>query len=161
MRSLHHVRGVSLVPRRPRSGCGVCRHADLPCDDLQPPRTPACRSHSLSLTLSPQFDALPDSITVNQSIASIPDPLTQPAFYGHPSTSEVPWSSRRLYITETVISEGAAMFSACAGALGENILQRSAGIQEGLVRQVNDLQQLLGSGWGFVRCPPVNSLILC
>ncbi|KZV87965.1 mannose-6-phosphatase [Exidia glandulosa HHB12029] len=83
-------------------------------------------------TYNLRFDSRPDSITVNQSIASIPDPLTQPGFLS--KSGEQPWSQRRLYIAERIINEGTAIFS----------------IQEGLVRQVNDLQELLGSGWSFV-----------
>lgn len=79
-----------------------------------------------------RFDSKPDSITVNQSLASIPDPLAQVAFLG--KNGEQPWSQRRLYISQRVIGEGAVILS----------------VQEALVRQVNDLQELLGTGWDFV-----------
>lgn len=51
-------------------------------------------------TYNLRFDALPDSITVNQSLASIPDPLTQIAYLN--KTGEQPWSQRRLYIAERI-----------------------------------------------------------
>lgn len=60
-------------------------------------------------TYNLRFDSMPDSITVNQSLASIPDPLAQPVFLG--KSGEQPWSQRRLYIAQRIITEGTAVFS--------------------------------------------------
>jgi len=80
-----------------------------------------------------RFDALPDNITVAESIASLPDPLTPIAYLS--KSGEQPWSLRRLLVAERVLSEGTALFS----------------VQEALVRQIKDLEELLGSDWGYVR----------
>ncbi|EIN14553.1 mannose-6-phosphatase [Punctularia strigosozonata HHB-11173 SS5] len=76
-----------------------------------------------------RFDSMPDNITVQQSIAALPDPLTQPAFLA--LSGEQPWSTRRIKIAQHLISEGLSLF----------------GVQEALVRQVNDLQELFGDEW--------------
>ncbi|KAH7104921.1 Endonuclease/exonuclease/phosphatase [Auriculariales sp. MPI-PUGE-AT-0066] len=79
-----------------------------------------------------RYDSKPDNITVAQSIAVIPNPLAPHPFYA--VSGEQPWSTRRLYVTERVLSEGTALLS----------------VQEALVRQVNDLVELLGNGWDYV-----------
>ncbi|KAL0562353.1 hypothetical protein V5O48_019734, partial [Marasmius crinis-equi] len=78
-----------------------------------------------------RFDSQPDNITVEQSIAALPDPLVEFPFLG--VQGEQPWSTRRLRVAETLLSEGIEL----------------AGFQEALVRQVNDLAELFGSEWSW------------
>ncbi len=84
-------------------------------------------------TYNLRFDSMPDNITVQQSLASLPDPLQQITYYG--KTGEQPWSARRIKVFEHLESAGVVL----------------AGFQEALVRQVTDLAELLGDGWGWVR----------
>ncbi|KAJ8087591.1 hypothetical protein PM082_006424 [Marasmius tenuissimus] len=79
-----------------------------------------------------RFDSKPDNITVQQSIDQLPDPLTQFPFLG--LHGEQPWSTRRLRVAETLLSEGIEL----------------AGFQEALNRQVNDLDQLFGDDWSWI-----------
>ncbi|KAA1471978.1 mannose-6-phosphatase [Dentipellis sp. KUC8613] len=79
-----------------------------------------------------RFDSMPDNITVQQTLAALPDPLQQPAFLN--LTGEQPWSTRRIKVAQRL--------------LGENIVL--AGFQEALVRQVNDMAELLGTDWSWV-----------
>ncbi|KAJ7908946.1 Endonuclease/exonuclease/phosphatase [Mycena leptocephala] len=74
----------------------------------------------------------PDNITVQQSLATIPDPLAAPGTWR--KNGEQPWSLRRLRVAEHLLGEGIVL----------------AGFQEALVRQVNDLAELLGSDWDWV-----------
>lgn len=83
-------------------------------------------------TYNLRFDSMPDNITVQQTLAALPDPLTAPPFLG--KTGEQPWSTRRIKVWQDLMSEGVVLF----------------GIQEGLVRQVNDLATLLGSEWAWI-----------
>ncbi|OJT03677.1 hypothetical protein TRAPUB_5705 [Trametes pubescens] len=83
-------------------------------------------------TYNLRFDSMPDNITVQQSLASLPDPLQQITYYG--KTGEQPWSARRIKVFEHLESAGVVL----------------AGFQEALVRQVTDLAELLGDGWGWV-----------
>ncbi|KAI0649733.1 Endonuclease/exonuclease/phosphatase [Trametes meyenii] len=83
-------------------------------------------------TYNLRYDSMPDNITVQQSLASLPDPLQQYTFYG--KKGEQPWSTRRIKVFEHLESEGIVL----------------AGFQEALVRQVHDLAELLGDGWGWV-----------
>jgi hypothetical protein len=55
-----------------------------------------------------RFDSMPDNITVQESIAALPDPLMQPVFLG--LSGEQPWSTRRLKIAEHILSEGVILF---------------------------------------------------
>ncbi|KAJ6527859.1 Endonuclease/exonuclease/phosphatase [Mycena vulgaris] len=84
------------------------------------------------VTYNLRFDSIPDNITVAQSLANLSSPLIEPHYLS--LTEEQPWSVRRLRVAEHLISEGIIL----------------AGFQEALVRQVNDLAELLGSGWGWV-----------
>ncbi|KAI0049525.1 mannose-6-phosphatase [Auriscalpium vulgare] len=79
-----------------------------------------------------RFDSMPDNITVQQTLAALPDPQLQPVFLG--LSGEQPWSTRRIKVAERLLGEKIAL----------------AGFQEALVRQVNDLSQLLGTGFGWV-----------
>lgn len=63
-------------------------------------------------TYNLRFDSRPDSITVNQSLASIPDPLADVAYYN--TSGEQPWSLRRLYVAHQLLTEGTSLFGARA-----------------------------------------------
>ncbi|KAJ6574569.1 Endonuclease/exonuclease/phosphatase [Mycena capillaripes] len=84
------------------------------------------------VTYNLRFDSKPDNITVQQSLANLSNPLVQPHYLS--LTTEQPWSLRRLRVAEHLISEGVIL----------------AGFQEALVRQVDDLAELLGSDWDWV-----------
>jgi endonuclease/exonuclease/phosphatase family metal-dependent hydrolase len=93
----------------------------------------ASSSFSLRIaTYNLRYDSKPDNITVSESLAALSDPLAEPAYLN--KTGEQPWSTRRLRVYEHMINEGVQLF----------------GVQEALVRQVNDLAELFGSGWGWV-----------
>ncbi|KAJ7836915.1 Endonuclease/exonuclease/phosphatase [Mycena olivaceomarginata] len=84
------------------------------------------------VTYNLRFDSMPNNITVQQSLASLPDPLIQPNYLS--LTAEQPWSLRRIRVAEHLISEGIIL----------------AGFQEALIRQVLDMAELLGSDWDWV-----------
>ncbi|KAJ8522078.1 hypothetical protein ONZ45_g1265 [Pleurotus djamor] len=79
-----------------------------------------------------RFDSQPDNITVQQTLNGLSDPLVQPTFLG--SSRERPWSTRRIRVAETLLSEGIVL----------------AGFQEALVRQVRDLAELFGDEWAWI-----------
>ncbi|RPD60637.1 hypothetical protein L226DRAFT_461201 [Lentinus tigrinus ALCF2SS1-7] len=83
-------------------------------------------------TYNLRYDSQPDSITVQQSLDNLPDPLQAPTYYG--KKGEQPWSTRRIKVYEHLQYEGVVL----------------AGFQEALVRQVTDLATLFGDGWGWV-----------
>ncbi|PSR74723.1 hypothetical protein PHLCEN_2v9602 [Hermanssonia centrifuga] len=83
-------------------------------------------------TYNLRYDSMPDSITVQETLASLPDPLVVPQYLG--KSGEQPWSTRRIKVAQHLLTEGGVM----------------ASFQEGLVRQVNDLQQLLGDDWSWI-----------
>ncbi|KAL1718203.1 Endonuclease/exonuclease/phosphatase [Schizophyllum commune] len=79
-----------------------------------------------------RYDSQPDNITVAESLAALGDPLQEPAYLQN--TSERPWSTRRVRVAELLLNKGVEVI----------------GFQEALVRQVNDLEELLGSDWSWV-----------
>lgn len=85
----------------------------------------------LLLSYNLRFDALPDDITVKQSLDSQEDPLILPNFLH--SSGEKPWSLRRMRIAEQILGESPLI----------------AGFQEALIRQIEDLQELLGDQWSW------------
>ncbi|KAF4603101.1 hypothetical protein EYR38_003506 [Pleurotus pulmonarius] len=95
---------------------------------LQTPLVASMRAVTWNL----RFDSRPDNIPVSQSLASLGDPLQQPAFLN--GSNERPWSTRRLRVAEHLLGEGIVL----------------AGFQEALVRQVNDLAELFGSEWSWI-----------
>lgn len=62
-----------------------------------------------------RFDSMPNNITVQQSVAALPDPLVQPKFLG--LSGEQPWSTRRLKIAEHILSEGVILLGALLSLL--------------------------------------------
>ncbi|KAK0184718.1 Endonuclease/exonuclease/phosphatase [Armillaria mellea] len=77
-------------------------------------------------------DSQPNEITILQSRSALGNPLEHGKFLG--MSGEYPWSTRRLRVAESLLSENI------------NI----AAFQEALQRQVNDLAELFGNGWGWV-----------
>ncbi len=80
-----------------------------------------------------RYDSQSDQITVPVSISAPANPLGQEAFLG--PLGEQPWSTRRLRVAEYLLSEDILI----------------AEFQESLVRQANDLAELFGDDWGWVR----------
>lgn len=60
-------------------------------------------------TYNLRYDSQPDSITVQQSLANLPDPLVAINYYG--KSSEQPWSSRRIKVAQHLLSEGVVIAS--------------------------------------------------
>ncbi|KAF9477733.1 hypothetical protein BDN70DRAFT_880842 [Pholiota conissans] len=81
-----------------------------------------------------RYDIKPDNITVQQSLDSLAttDPLKPPIYLA--LTEEQPWSTRRLRVAEILLNEDVALI----------------GFQEALIRQVNDLKELLGDDWAWI-----------
>jgi len=80
-----------------------------------------------------RYDSQPDRLSIQDSISRLPGRLDEPRSY-YPNTKEYPWSIRRFHVANTLLFENVDLF----------------GVQEALTRQVNDLQELLGSDWGWV-----------
>ncbi|GJJ06205.1 hypothetical protein Clacol_000394 [Clathrus columnatus] len=78
-----------------------------------------------------RYDSMPDNITIPESIAALNgnDIQTPTAYY--PDTNERPWSQRRIPVSNTVNFAGVSIL----------------GFEEAVVRQVNDMQTLLGDEW--------------
>ncbi|KAJ7055524.1 Endonuclease/exonuclease/phosphatase [Mycena amicta] len=91
---------------------------------------PSLRIVTFNIACSPYSDG----ISVKKSLDSIPDPLVQPPYLGLDGRSEQPWSTRRLYIAEQLLSAGISL----------------AGFQEPVKQQVDDLAELLGDDWAWV-----------
>ncbi|KAJ6512384.1 Endonuclease/exonuclease/phosphatase [Mycena vulgaris] len=84
------------------------------------------------VTYNLRYDSQPDNITVQQSLDTLPDPLTAPGYLR--KSGEQPWSIRRLRVAEQLLGEGIVI----------------AGFQEALVRQVRDLAEFFGTEWDWV-----------
>ena len=54
-----------------------------------------------------RVDSMPDNIAVQQTIDSLPDPLTEPALLGN--KGERPWSTRRIKVAQRIISENVVL----------------------------------------------------
>lgn len=52
-----------------------------------------------------RYDSQPDNITVADSIASLPDALDQIDYLKSSNVAEQPWSTRRLRVAQTILSE--------------------------------------------------------
>lgn len=96
-----------------------------------------------------RFDSQPNNITVQQSIDNLPDPLQQPAFQS--ITTEQPWSTRRIRISQHLLGEGIVLASVYpSNQETSRDFNPPQGFQEALVRQVNDLAALMGEDWSWV-----------
>jgi len=83
-------------------------------------------------TYNLRYDSQPDNITVKASLDNLTDPMRQPIYLD--ASGELPWSTRRIRVAQQLISEGVVI----------------AGFQEALIRQVHDLEELLGDDWGWI-----------
>ncbi|TFK66224.1 hypothetical protein BDN72DRAFT_860062 [Pluteus cervinus] len=83
------------------------------------------------ITWNLRYDSIPDDITVQQTLKALPNPLKEPTYLA--VSNEQPWSSRRIRVAEKVLAGGVVL----------------AGFQEALVRQVQDLAELLGADWSW------------
>lgn len=103
-------------------------------------------------TYNLRYDSMPDNISVQQSLASLPDPLVQPQYLA--KSGEQPWSTRRLKVAEHLLHADVVMASGShySSVLHHvsNSIPSCPGFQEALVRQVKDLAQLLGDDWAWV-----------
>lgn len=58
-------------------------------------------------TYNLRYDSMPNNITVNQTLSSLPDPLTPPTYYG--DKGEQPWSTRRVKVYQHLNQEGVVL----------------------------------------------------
>ncbi|KAF9020819.1 hypothetical protein BDZ89DRAFT_1138385 [Hymenopellis radicata] len=93
----------------------------------------ACSALRLA-TWNLRYDSQPNSISVADTLAALPSPLDQPQYLAISNGAEQPWSTRRVRVAEWLKRMDVDVF----------------GIQEGLVRQVTDLQELFGEQWAHV-----------
>ncbi|KAF8522766.1 mannose-6-phosphatase [Hysterangium stoloniferum] len=83
------------------------------------------------MTWNLRWDSMADNVTIAQSMAALNGTsIETPASY-YPDTNERPWSQRRIPVASQVVFEGVSLL----------------GFEEAVVRQVDDLQTLLGSEW--------------
>ncbi|KAI0036488.1 mannose-6-phosphatase [Vararia minispora EC-137] len=85
------------------------------------------------MTWNIRYDSQPDNVTVQETVGSLPDPLTEPVSFLN-LTGEQPWSTRRIRVYQRIIGEDVDMI----------------GFQEALERQYDDMHELLGDNWGCV-----------
>ena len=62
-------------------------------------------------TYNLRYDSMPNNITVQQSLASLPDPLQQIDYYA--LSGEQPWSTRRIKVYQHLNNEGPVVSSTC------------------------------------------------
>ncbi|KAG8738050.1 hypothetical protein FRC10_007330 [Ceratobasidium sp. 414] len=81
-----------------------------------------------------RYDSQPDNTTIADTLASLPSRLQEPSSFYPDASRERPWSSRRVGVAALLEFQAPAVIS----------------FQEALVRQVQDLSELLGDDWGWV-----------
>ena len=100
---------------------------------------------------------MPDNTSIEETLDHLPGKLEPPKRYSN-VIKEYPWSERRIKVAKQLLSEDiilagkellfySFLFKRCMRADG------SIGFQEALVRQVNDMVELLrrgGGTWGYV-----------
>lgn len=64
-------------------------------------------------TYNLRFDSMPNNITVQQTLASLPDPLVAPTYLS--LEGEQPWSTRRIRVWQNLLSEGVVLFGESHG----------------------------------------------
>ncbi|KAI0251572.1 mannose-6-phosphatase [Lactifluus subvellereus] len=79
-----------------------------------------------------RYDVQPDSITVAESLAALPDPCIAPP--QRVLRGERPWSARRVRVAQRLQASRVDLL----------------GFQEALIRQVRDLEKLLGGEYAWV-----------
>ncbi|QRW26077.1 hypothetical protein RhiXN_11154 [Rhizoctonia solani] len=84
-----------------------------------------------------RYDSQSNNLTVTDSIANLPDRLIEPEPYYADASHEKPWSTRRIGVAALLKFQGSSI-----------IYPNS--FPGGVVRQVHDLQELLGKEWGWV-----------
>lgn len=139
---------AAVVPAIMRSAVALAAsvYAILFSTAMAAPQTPV-RIMSWNL----RFDSMPNNITVPQTIASLPNPIPEPATFLN-LTDEQPWSTRRIKVAQRILSEQVqilGLYNFRPSLLFSLMLFE--GFQEALVRQVNDMAELLGNDWGHVR----------
>jgi endonuclease/exonuclease/phosphatase family metal-dependent hydrolase len=77
-----------------------------------------------------RYDLRPDDVTIDRSLAALPDPLLPPRTQ---LVGEQPWSARRVPVARSLFASQVDLI----------------GFQETLVRQVRDLAELLGSDFAW------------
>ena len=100
------------------------------------------------VTYNLRYDALPDNLTVQDSLDALPNPLSEPSYLN--VHQEQPWSTRRIRIAENLLSSNIDVACEPSRYLLVRLTNPIQGFQEALVRQVNDLSELFGSGWAWV-----------
>ena len=58
-------------------------------------------------TYNLRYDSMPDNITVAETLSSLSDPLTPPAYYG--DKGEQPWSTRRVKVYQHLDQQGVVL----------------------------------------------------
>ncbi|KAG8715930.1 hypothetical protein FRC08_010014 [Ceratobasidium sp. 394] len=81
-----------------------------------------------------RYDSQPDNKTIPDTLASLPDRLREPLIFYPVAWEERPWSLRRVGVAALLEFQAPTIIS----------------FQEALVRQVQDLDQLLGDDWDWV-----------
>ncbi|KAI9271817.1 DNase I-like protein [Phascolomyces articulosus] len=81
-----------------------------------------------------RMDALPNSISVNETIANLPSGIPSDPDSYFPNTVERPWSERRIAVANTLLFDRADF----------------VGLQEVTKRQLDDLQVLLGNDFAHI-----------
>ena len=64
-------------------------------------------------TYNLRYDSMPNNITVQQTLASLPDPLVTPTYLS--LEGEQPWSTRRIRVWQNLLSEGVVLFGEFRG----------------------------------------------
>lgn len=55
------------------------------------------------LSYNVRYDSMPDSITVQETIDSLPSAIPQDPSKYYPNTTEQPWSTRRIHIANEIL----------------------------------------------------------
>ncbi|QRV85023.1 hypothetical protein RhiJN_13039 [Ceratobasidium sp. AG-Ba] len=80
-----------------------------------------------------RYDSQPDNVTVADTLASLPNRLQEPTSFYPDASRERPWSLRRVGVAALLEFQAPTIIS----------------FQEALVRQVQDLKELLGEDWDW------------
>ncbi|QRV99108.1 hypothetical protein RhiJN_27127 [Ceratobasidium sp. AG-Ba] len=81
-----------------------------------------------------RYDSQPDNVTVADTLASLPNRLQEPTSFYPDASRERPWSLRRVGVAALLEFQAPTIIS----------------FQEALVRQVQDLKELLGKDWDWI-----------
>jgi hypothetical protein len=95
-----------------------------------------------------RYDLRPDDVTIDRSLAALPDPLLPPRTQ---LVGEQPWSARRVPVARSLFASQVDLIGMYVLRFRTVPLIHAIGFQETLVRQVRDLAELLGSDFAWVR----------